>query len=99
MVDETQTILPEDRDDTPRERPRRVHVRMMEAVDEDDDNRVEAMAEQARMMGLYEESLKDIDEGEIVRGTVLAWMIRKCWWTSASSPRASSRSTSSRTAA
>ncbi|HVP38662.1 MAG TPA: 30S ribosomal protein S1 [Candidatus Saccharimonadales bacterium] len=70
MVDETQTIQPEERDETPRERPRRVHVRMMEAVDEEE-NRGAAAEEQARMMGLYEESLKDIDEGEIVRGTVL----------------------------
>ncbi|MBI5838285.1 MAG: 30S ribosomal protein S1 [Candidatus Eisenbacteria bacterium] len=70
MVEETQTLQPEERDETPRERPRRVHVRMMEAVD-DDDTREGLAEEQARMMGLYEESLKDIDEGEIVRGTVL----------------------------
>ena len=72
MVEETQTaIQPEDReDDSPADRPRRAYVRMMVSTDPDDEDSL-GQEEMAMMMGLYEESLKDIDEGEIVRGTVL----------------------------
>src|SRR5437773_5003530 len=71
MAEETQTALqPEEVDEIPTERPRRAYVRMMASTDPDDADAV-GQEEMALMMGLYEESLKDIDEGEIVRGTVL----------------------------